>query len=69
MLARLDDQALAYELHVRDGGVTYPIRANLDAAFYPRRLKAQTLYLIEYGMLPPLRKLRSLIRGGDQSRA
>ena len=119
-LARIDGHAVAYELHLRGGGVTYPIRADYDeswrqlspgsvveyraleaifadptieiydscadnywylnnltdeariaydAEFYPRRLKAQALYLLEYGVLPPLRKLRRLLRGGDRSRA
>lgn len=110
-LARVNDRAVAYELHIRGGGVTYPIRADFDeswrqlspgsvveyralealfadpaieiydscadnywylnnltdeariaydAEFYPRRLKAQALYLLEYGLMPPLRKIRSV---------
>jgi len=119
-LARIDGHAVAYELHLRGGGVTYPIRADYDeswrqlspgsvveyralegifadpaieiydscadnywylnnltdeariaydAEFYPRRLKAQALYLLEYCVLPPVRKLRSRLRAGDRSRA
>lgn len=119
-LARVDGRAIAYELHVRGGGVTYPLRADFheswrqlspgsvleyraleaifadptvqtydscadnywylnnltdeariayDAEFYPRRLKAQALFALEYGVLPPLRRLRSLLRGDRSTRA
>ena len=32
-LARLDGRAIAYELHFRKAGITYPIRADFDEAF------------------------------------
>ena len=112
-LARIDGRAVAYELHVRGGGVTYPIRADIDEAwrdlapgsvleyraleaafedpaidiydtcaanywyltnltdearfihdaeFFPRRLKADVLYLLEYWLVPRLRPIKDFLR-------
>ena len=118
-LARIDGRAIAYELHVRGGGITYPIRADIDESwreltpgsvleyyalesafedpeveiydtcaanywylrnlsdeareihdveYFPRRVKSTALYLLEYGLLPPLRRLRNRLRPAPGNR-